>query len=126
MHRVLMPGGMWGFKLSIDTNLSSKLFELITNANNSRVSGKARKKFGDQRFLSSCIYSFASKSAFVHDSFLCKTYTNSRPWPTKRIGNCFVGCVHCDCDSRAKDNQTFTHICPLECRPKKHIDWIYC
>ena len=123
-----MLGGMWGFKRSIDKNLSSNLYELITNVNISRVYNNVTEKHGkDQDFLSDYIYTFASKSAIEHDSFTCHLYKNSQPWPTKRTGNCFVGCVtDCVCNSKTHDNKTFTDTCPRKCRPKNHKNWIYC
>ena len=47
-----------------------------------------------------------------HDSYLCKAFPGSVPWPTQRpMTPCnFVGCVF-------KQNVTLTEKCPLQCRP---------
>lgn len=59
----------------------------------------------------------------VHDSFNCRRIVGDKPWPTQRVGNCYVGSdVECDENGRIEENFT----CPIKCRPKEHPDWISC
>lgn len=55
----------------------------------------------------------------VHDSYLCTSFKNVKPWPTKRVGNCYVGSpIECG------EGEIF-YPCPLQCRPNES-DWLYC
>lgn len=47
--------------------------------------------------------------------------------PTKRpVYNCFVGCSQCCDQIEDGDNFKYNKVCPKDCRPKEHQDWIYC
>ena len=69
---------------------------------------------------------WAKDLALSHDSYLCKKYTNTIPFPTQRIadGHCnFVGCRENTSDII---NFTKNYECPYECRPVDHKDWKFC
>lgn len=78
------------------------------------------KTEGDQNFLSAYVYPLVSNNALVHDSYFCKKF-GGLPFPFQREGDCFVGATN-NC------NKYYPHlyVCPNECRPKDHQDWIYC
>ena len=69
------------------------------------------------------VYPWAKYNALEHDSYSCGNFTNSHPFPTQRlmVPNNFVGGVY-------KFTQKFALklVCPMECRPWNHQDWVYC
>ncbi|CAF2641649.1 unnamed protein product [Rotaria sp. Silwood2] len=124
MHGVPMLGGMWGFRPSLNRNLSRLIHDKIHNQELiKRYGGRA-----DQGFLSSHIWPFAKASAIAHDSFLCTHGFGHQadPFPTQRPSanetNCFIGCVRPCCGF---GKMPFGE-CPKRCRPKDHPEWIYC
>jgi hypothetical protein len=123
-HSTAMLGGMWGFRPSLNPNISRRIHNIIHNRELvARYGGIA-----DQAFLTSYVWPLAKSSAIVHDSFLCRNGYghNSEPFPTQRPSanktNCFVGCVRPCCSSEKMPFE----VCPKECRPKDHPEWIYC
>ncbi|CAF1106333.1 unnamed protein product [Didymodactylos carnosus] len=124
LHSVPMLGGMWGFRPSINRSFSKEFLNKIRNK------GLIRRydKRGDQTFLSDQIWPHIHNDVIAHDSFLCQTWygKNSRPYPTRRQPvnetNCFIGGVRGCCGSNGAPFQE----CPQACRPKEHLEWIYC
>jgi hypothetical protein len=123
-HSTAMLGGMWGFRPSLNPNISRRIHNIIHNRELvARYGGIA-----DQAFLTSYVWPLAKSSAIVHDSFLCRNGYghHSEPFPTQRPSanktNCFVGCVRPCCSSEKMPFE----VCPKECRPKDHPEWIYC
>lgn len=74
----------------------------------------------DQYFLTDHVYQKIFRKSTIHDSFLCNQYQNSKPFPSKRVGNCFVG-ISGFCNVTG-----FIIKCPKECRPPEHLDWETC
>lgn len=110
---------MWGFKIDKARELGKKIFSKIVDKRLSALYNPKKKspKGYDQYFLS---YIEIKNNSTIHDSFLCKSYPNSKPWPTKREGDCFVGRVgKCNITGKFK-------ICPKECRSAEHFDWESC
>ena len=62
-----------------------------------------------------------NQHALIHDSFNCNKNMSGEPWPTQRLGNCFVGSIW-NCDK----NATSFHKCPDICKPKDHQNWTSC
>ncbi|CAF1000518.1 unnamed protein product [Brachionus calyciflorus] len=121
-HGTHILGGMWGFKSILNRAKANEIYNLIINKNLSRnynPNGRSTKGY-DQFFLSDHVYPKIKLNSTIHDSYLCKHYPNSRPFPTKRIGNCFVGGV-----GWCNEKKNFT-ICPNQCRPSNHQDWETC
>lgn len=113
---------MWGFKRHLDPEKANLIFSLITDKEMSKKfnpNSNSPKGF-DQTFLSTVVYEIISNKWLEHDSYLCSFFTNSKPFPTKRIGNCFVGGIG-SCNETA-----LFYTCPKECRPKNHLNWIFC
>ena len=78
----------------------------------------------DQDFLRDFIYKYTKKNAIVHDSYSCKRFEDSEPFPSKRHDSfCYISCR--DCCQDIYPNQT-NHKCPIDCRPKEHLDWEFC
>jgi hypothetical protein len=79
----------------------------------------------DQIALTRFVYPWAKKVAIAHDSFHCKKFPYTAPFPVQRvagIGN-YVGSV---VSLNATLGFTEGSVCPYKCRPKDHKDWIYC
>ena len=83
---------------------------------------KKNQKKKDQHFLIAYVYPLLRNVSVIHDSHLCKLYKDSKPFPTRRIGACFIGSTDYD---NSCINKKF-HLCPEECRPKNHKDWTTC
>ena len=113
---------MWGFKTYQNRSLANSIFNLILNRNISNEYNHDFKshKQGDQLFLNKYVYPLIRQTSLIHDSFLCNRYKDSKPFPTKRNGNCFIGSTS-DCNI----NATFLK-CPVQCRPINKTDWEYC
>ena len=76
----------------------------------------------DQMLLKNFVWPlFKHRLVLQHDSYLCKRYPGSVPWPKQRPEepNNYVGSV-------VVQNYTLKDVCPKECRPKDHQDWIHC
>lgn len=113
---------MWGFKRYLDPIRSNFIFSLIANKSiNKKFNPNYKSPKGfDQVFLSTMVYETIINSTLEHDSYFCSYFPKSKPFPTKRIGNCFVGCIG-PCNQ-----STVFSPCPKKCRPKRHPNWIYC
>jgi hypothetical protein len=81
---------MWGAKNKLDRKFSNSIIEKILDK---RIADdyKRRPKGLDQEFLSVYVYYQIRSNSVIHDSYTCNLYKDSTPWPTKRIGDCFVG-----------------------------------
>lgn len=75
-------------------------------------------KGNDQFFLSNYVYHPIVLKSTVHDSYHCKVYVNSKPFPTKRKDHSYVG--------NLMENGVPRTPCPIHCRPENHKDWTYC
>ena len=131
-HGTEILGGMWGYYNSRNKKNSKLIFEKILDKQLSRkYNGDLKSPKGaDQFFLSAHVYPLIKHEAIVHDSYLCKNYEHSSPFPTRRVGACFVGMVEttmktdlCGINSN-KSVEGYT--CPVDCRPKDHLDWTQC
>ncbi len=86
---------MWGFFNSRDRRLANKLFNLIIDRNTSMIdNNKQQNTYNvDQTFLANVVHPLIVNNSVVHDSYLCKTL-GGEPFPTKRVGNCFIGILN--------------------------------
>ncbi len=115
---------MWGFYNSRNKTLADLIFNKIVDPLISKNFKKNNAKGQDQFFLAEHVYPLIKHNSIIHDSYTCKNFQDSLPFPSQRIGSCFIGsfgqtesCVNI---SNALPN------CPIECRPKDNLDWIYC
>ncbi|CAF0849642.1 unnamed protein product [Rotaria sordida] len=121
---ISIPGGMWGFRPSLNRNLSRILHYKIHD----QTLIKRFDGIYDQVFLRKHVWPFDRQSAVAHDTFLCKRDFGhiSRPFPTQRPSayetNCVVGCSRPYCGHGILSFEQ----CPIECRPKDHPEWLYC
>lgn len=115
-------GGLWGFKSSVNRNVANQIYELL----NSKLiiqrfaANGIRARDQDQKFLSIFVFKLINHLSMTHDSYHCNYFLNSQPFPTRRKGNCFVGSIGF-CDEKAP-----FYLCPVECRPREHMDWVNC
>jgi hypothetical protein len=122
----LIVGGYWGFSNMRNRHLANYLFKILTNKFIAQTYNIIKNEKGqDQFFLTDYYSKYSLKNSTTHDSFSCN-YLGGDPFPTQRIGNCFVGCTGCCNSSIEFSNQKYSHVCPVECRPKNHQDWIHC
>jgi hypothetical protein len=122
LHYAKILGGMWGFKPKKDRELGSKIFKKLLSKHiiyhyyrntDSLVAY-------DQYFLKKYVYNEIKSRSVIHDSYTCAYFSDSTPFISKRKGLCYIGSIgYCD------ENKKFFE-CPIQCRPKEHLDWIYC
>lgn len=114
---------MWGFRNSLNRHLAKKTYELIIDKELSKkyVPNSVRPRGGDQLFLYEHLYFKIKNISTIHDSYKCNFYNDSKPFPTKRKGNCFVGYI-----GNCNESASFNHKCPEKCRPIDHMDWEFC
>jgi hypothetical protein len=124
-HFTHILGGMFDFNNERDRNLANHLFALMIDRRVSEVfnANCDSPKNNDQQFLSDYVYPLVVENSLIHDSYLCRSFPGSSPWPTRRLGDCFVG-------STGECNESTTlldyFVCPKKCRPKKHPEWVTC
>merc|ERR1719402_1454359 len=108
-----MMGGLWGAKVN---QLRKDLVKAFKNIFADGVSYYTKENgFGyDQHLLTRYIWSWAKKTAMAHDSYTCKKFSRTFPFPTRRkegvVGN-YAGSV-------IAINATVDDECPEKCRPK--------
>ena len=121
---------MWGFNVSIDRPKSNFIFNKIVDKELSKKYNKNLKspKGFDQFFLTDHVYPIIVRDSITHDSYSCKTFNFSSPFPTKRIGTCFVGAAmhNTDLCLKPSSEQLTYYKCPMDCRPSNHLDWNQC
>ena len=113
---------MWGFKNSKSPELATEIYNEIidkTIGAKYKPNGYSKKGF-DQYFLSDFVYKRIKDKSTIHDSYLCRRYQDSKPFPSRRVGDCFVGRVGW-CNETVVMKE-----CPKECRPLDHQDWETC
>ena len=122
LHYDFILAGMWGFRPARNRTLSHIILSKLQNATLMKeYVGK-----GDQPFLLRELWPLVENDSISHDSFHCQRFAdNAKPFPTKRPSikenYVFVGCVK-PCSRK----QFAFGTCPIECRPKNHLEWIYC
>jgi hypothetical protein len=123
---------MWGFFNEKNRKIARHIYNLIINKNIANQYNKNKNQhFSDQLFLRDYVYPVIKEISIIHDSYLCKSYQYSIPFPTKRNGSCFIGApLNPDQINNCiiKKNGTIVNFyeCPIECRPKEHKDWVFC
>eukprot|EP01135_Chromosphaera_perkinsii_P005342 Nk52_evm23s343 gene=Nk52_evmTU23s343 len=116
-HHVPIMGGMWGGKYGI---IKEKDLYKFIHPDADKVDMDTY--MGDQTFLKEHIWPVAQKRGYTaHDSYRCKKYPNSKPFPTRRtslahfVGKAVPGLY-----------PPLTEPCPWACRPANHKDWLFC
>lgn len=125
MHGFYILGGMWGLRTHLDRRLSNRLFAYVISewvGKNYNLKGKTAYN-ADQDFLRDYVYGVIKCKSTIHDSYKCMTYLDSKPFPTRRQVDDFVGSVVVSVTSQKKIEILK---CPVECRPVEHKDWEFC
>eukprot|EP00093_Oithona_nana_P008175 08175.XXX_242010_242525_1 [CDS] Oithona nana genome sequencing. len=121
LHNTELLGSAWGVKLS-KTIIRQKWRRAWANGFRNEIMWKARNLTGpDQGFLTKFVWPWAKKDAMQHDSYLCRRYSGTRPFPVRRRNetNNFVAAV-------VAQKQYIWKTCPEKCRPAEHKDWEQC
>jgi len=119
-HGASMLGGTWGAKV---VNQRKDFFLAFKKLFKDGIAYLSRDKGGgwDQIALLRFVWPWAKHVLFSHDSYTCKKFSGTHPFPTKREtgpGN-FIG-------SAVAINSSTDTECPEKCRPRNHLDWITC
>ena len=131
---MVIIGGTWGFASVRNRSLATQIYSLMVNPIEASAFNEKmeNEKNCDQTFLRDKIWPLVKANATIHDSYLCKRFPSSKPYPTRRtIPSCYVGNFEW-CDDEVTVRHFLNHslydnfICPVECRPKDHKDWLYC
>lgn len=119
-----MLGGMWGANSLIDRDLSMKIFShvLEKSVNERYNQDKNSLKGYDQAFLKDYVYELIRDRSTIHDSYSCLIFRDSKPFPSQRKVNDFIGSIVSSGDIPSFQISE----CPRECRPNDHQDWIFC
>jgi len=123
-HSTYILGGTWGAKVDKQRRSFMDAFKKLFHDGLAYI---PREKGGgyDQIALMRYIWPWGKKVALSHDSYCCRKFSNTSPFPTKRlsgVGN-FIGSVISLNQSVGFDSSNY---CPEKCRPKNHKDWVYC
>ena len=121
LHNTELLGSAWGVKLS-QAIIRQKWRRAWANGFRNEIMWKARNLTGpDQGFLTKFVWPWAKKDAMQHDSYLCRRYSGTRPFPVRRKNetNNFVAAV-------VAQKQYIWKTCPEKCRPAEHKDWEQC
>jgi len=122
-HDAKILGGAWGVKLTKEeVRLKWRNAWKKALQNGDGPMWKPRNiNDADQDFLNKYVWLWAKWDAVQHDSYFCKKFSRTRPFPTRRKNetNNFIGSV-------INENYGILEKCPEKCRPKEHQDWEYC
>ncbi len=115
---------MWGFYNERDRQLGKEIFKQMMNkASNYHKSGTKTLRGPDQFFLTDHVYPLVKSRSIIHDSYTCKQFKDSQPFPTKRVGGCYVAIQ--EWDGLCIKNNKFPD-CPVDCRPGEQKNWTLC
>ena len=118
-HGIEILGGMWCYRTTKNLTRATRYLELILENADKRSSTEEARKGDDQVMLQKYLWPELKNDVIQHDSYLCKNYPGSIPYPSQRSTiNEIVGVP------RATGQKAAT--CPKECRPRDHLDWLYC
>ena len=122
-HGIEILGSGWGVRLGPQHSKARTMIrETFRTASHDSMFWAARKAYGpDQGFLKRYFWPWAKWSAVSHDSYFCRQFARTSPFPTRRKNdtNNFIAAVVEAADILSKP-------CPEICRPKQHKDWITC
>ena len=117
-HKETIMAGMWCFRTEYNRTLGRELLEAVLE----KAKGYSRRI--DQPIINTVINGLMYRKykltkRLQHDSYWCGFYKGTKPFPTKREGNTFVGCPSHLCKAKIRE-------CPVNCRPSYGKNWTYC
>lgn len=114
-------GGLWGARPYLNRTLSSYIFnQLFDKKFSYEDSNESSNPYGgDQKFLKKVVYKSIRNISTIHDSYLCKKFKDSKPFPYRRVMPEFVGY-----DGDVREDEI--DLCPKACRPSNHKNWKFC
>ena len=122
-HSIEVLGSGWGLSLGAENSTVRRIVaDSFKQASRDPLFWADRGSYGpDQGFLKRYFWPWGKWSAMSHDSYTCKRFPRTSPFPTRRLltENNFVASVF-----EAKD--VLRQQCPESCRPKEHKDWTLC
>lgn len=122
-HKFAVLGGTWCFRTKKNISTSFQILKLIlSKASYRKLRNKTTDlKWEDQNIFKKYVWPLIKNDSIQHDSYYCKLYPGSTPFPTQRnIDKAFVGCYK-PCGKVYPPKE-----CPIKCRPEKHKNWTYC
>ena len=118
-HNSAIMGGLWCFRCGVNRSLAKDILKIVLFNVKRRNNGIEVARWDDQNILNWLVWPLIKSDTLHHDSYLCKNYPGSSPFPEKRSSKNCVGCYR-------NYNSTIIEKCPTECRPINHKDWDYC
>ena len=116
-HGIQVLGGMWCYRATNNRSSATQILKLILKNAGKRSSTLEAKKGDDQFMLQRYLRPKLKNDVIQHDSYLCKYFPGSIPYPSQRLSVYeIVGATE---GNKVPE-------CPKECRPKDHVDWLYC
>ncbi len=118
---------MWGFYNERNRDLAKEIFRKMIDtkiAGNYHKNGTQTKRGPDQFFLNDHVYPLIKSESIIHDSYCCVQYGDSKPFPTERVGSCYVATM--EMNGYCATNKTLLPECPMACRLNEHKDWTHC
>nr|XP_027229553.1 uncharacterized protein LOC113821261 [Penaeus vannamei] len=114
----VLMGGLWG-GLNKDLQLMRRLRDTMFNR-----TAIVRKSL-DQKLLRAIVWPEIKHDLLDHASYPCQhpELGPTAPLPTRRVGREYCGLSAFNPNLSLPILQTD---CPVECRPKEHLDWIKC
>ena len=82
---------MWGFYNERNRTLANTLYQKLVNPDIAKIYKKNNKYGQDQVYPQKHLCPYLSKVTIEHDSYTCSIFNNSRPFPVRREGSCYVG-----------------------------------
>ena len=118
-HNIEILGGMWCYRTANSLTRATDNLELILKNAGRRSSTSEAEKGDDQDMLQKYLWPVLKNDVIQHDSYLCKKYPGSIPYPSQRSAiNEVIG--------GPREMGLRSPVCPKECRPRNHLDWLYC
>ena len=118
-HDIEILGGMWCYRTANSLTRATNNLELILKNAGRRSSTSEARKGNDQDMLQKYLWPVLKNDVIQHDSYLCRKYPGSIPYPSKRLANNEV-------IGTTREMGFIAPPCPKECRPRDHQDWLYC
>ncbi|CAF3668160.1 unnamed protein product [Rotaria socialis] len=122
-HGIPILGGLWTSALHRNRLLFLHSFSILLDKNQVQKYSSVH----DQSLLTELIWPKIKHQTLAFDSYTCQQFQveHQHPFPTQRSSrDCHVGCVRPCCQNSS--NILLKIPCPEQCRPKNHLDWIYC